>query len=269
MSLLKGREVRANVARTFKSGPSVQFPLLDSAVHEAPLDVVLLHGAGGNNLVWRRTMQGLSGAGRALAVNLPGHPSGDITCTTVEEYSEALRGFIEESGLEKPVVCGHSMGSAISLELAIQRPEAVGGLVHIGAGAKLGVDPRVVEGLRKDPRRTIEQIVTPMSFFSINLGLGREARAALSFANIPVFLNDYLACDGFDVMDQLDRIAKRTLIICGDGDRMTPPKWSHYLNQGILDSELFFVKDSGHMLPLEKPEPLSKLIQSFLAGLSQ
>ncbi|MDA4121031.1 MAG: alpha/beta hydrolase [Thaumarchaeota archaeon] len=243
--------------------------MLESAVHGAPRDMVLLHGAGGNNLVWRRTMQGLSGAGRALAVNLPGHPTGDITCKTVEEYSEVLGDFIVESGLERPVVCGHSMGSAISLELAIRRPEVVGGLVLVGAGARLGVDPRVVEGLRKDPRRTIEQVITPMSFFSIDLGLGREARAALSFTNIPVFLNDYLACDGFDVRDLLVKIAKRTLIVCGDGDRMTPPKWSHYLNQGILGSELFFVKDSGHMLPLEKPEPLSKLIQSFLAGLSR
>jgi pimeloyl-ACP methyl ester carboxylesterase len=72
---------------------------------------------------------------------------------------------------------------------------------------------------------------------------GFEARAALSLTNIPVFLNDYLACNGFDVRDQLDRIANRTLTIFGDRDRMTPPKWSHYLNQGVLGSELFFVKD--------------------------
>ena len=117
--------------------------------------------------------------------------------------------------------------------------------------------------------KTIERTITPMSYFAIDLGLGREGRAALSFSNIPVFLNDYLACDGFDVRDRLGKISTSALIVCGDGDRMTPPKWAHYLNSGILNSELFLVRDSGHMLPLEKPVTLAKIIQPFLAKLSR
>jgi pimeloyl-ACP methyl ester carboxylesterase len=243
--------------------------LLDSYSHESPKDVVLIHGAGGTNLVWRGTVKGLSGDGRAFAVNLPGHPTGDITCRTISEYSEAVMGFIGEGGLNAPVICGHSMGSAISLALAIEHPDAIGGLILVGAGAKLGVDPRIVEGLKSDPMKAIERIITPMSYFAIDLGLGREGRAALSFSNIPVFLNDYLACDGFDVRNRLDEIMARTLIVCGDGDKMTPPKWAHYLNAGLLDSELFFVRESGHMLPLEKPDALGKIIQSFLTRLSR
>jgi pimeloyl-ACP methyl ester carboxylesterase len=243
--------------------------LLDFYAHEAPKDVVLIHGAGGTNLVWRSVVKNLSGEARAFAVNLPGHPTGDITCRTIAEYADAVMGFIGESGLDAPVVCGHSMGSAIALTQAIQHPEAVGGLILVGAGAKLGVDPRIVEGLRSDPMKTIERTITPMSYFAIDLGLGREARAALSFTNIPVFLNDYLACDGFDVRDRLGKISASALIVCGDGDRMTPSKWAHYLNSGILGSELFLVRDSGHMLPLERPVTLAKIIQPFLAKLSR
>jgi pimeloyl-ACP methyl ester carboxylesterase len=50
---------------------------------------------------------------------------------------------------------------------------------------------------------------------------------------------------------------------------MTPSKWAHYLNSGILGSELFLVRDSGHMLPLERPVTLAKIIQPFLAKLSR
>ena len=240
--------------------------MLDSISHESPRDVVFVHGAGGNSLLWRRTLQGLSGKAKALAVDLPGHPSGEITCRTVGDYSEALHEFIQSSGLERPAVCGHSMGGATVLTLALTHPEDIGGLILVSTGAKLGVAPEILEGLRAQPMRAIESVITPWSFNSIDLGLGREARAALSVSNLPVFLNDYLACQSFDVRVDLQEMAAKTLVICGDKDRMTPPRWSHYLGANIAGSEVRFVKDSGHMLPLEKPEALAAVVQGFLTG---
>ncbi|QQG48787.1 MAG: alpha/beta hydrolase [archaeon] len=243
--------------------------MLDHFVHQAPANCVLIHGAGGTNLIWRGAVRELAGTGRAFAVNLPGHPSGDITCKTVHEYAASVGGFIAEIGVERPVVCGHSMGSAIALQLAIDHPESVGGLILVGAGAKLGVDPKIVEGLRTAPMKTIEETITPMSYFKIDVGLGREARAALSFSNLPVFLNDYLACDGFDVRRQLPSIGARTLVVCGEDDRMTPPKWSEFLAKNMQAASLELVQGAGHMLPLEKPAVTGKILQDFLLKLSR
>jgi pimeloyl-ACP methyl ester carboxylesterase len=237
--------------------------------HGAPHDAVLVHGAGGNSLLWRQMLQGLSGESRALAVDLPGHPSGEITCTTVGDYAEALHQFLTQSGLDRPVLGGHSMGGATALTLALAHPNDISGLILVGTGAKLGVAPEILEGLRIEPMRTLENIITPWSFNSIDLALGREARAALSVSNMPVFLNDYLACTGFDVRKDLSKITARTLIVCGDKDRMTFPRFSHYLNANIPGSELRFIKDSGHMLPLEKPEALASVVQSFLESFTR
>jgi len=239
--------------------------VLNYISHDAPRDIVFVHGAGGNSLLWKRTIQYLSGSSKALAVDLPGHPSGEITCKSVGDYAEAVDVFIRESGVERPIVCGHSMGGAISLTLALTHPENLGGLILVSTGAKLGVAPEIIAGLGTEPMRAIESTITPWSFNSIDIGLGREARAALSVSNLPVFLNDYRACDGFDVRQGLPVISMRTLVVCGDKDRMTPPKWSHYLCANITGSELYLVKDSGHMLPLEKPEALAGVIQRFLA----
>ena len=241
--------------------------MLDYLSHRAPHDVIFVHGAGGNNLLWRRTLQRLSGSSRAVAVNLPGHPDGPITCRSVDEYAESLHDFLLEGRFGSPAVCGHSMGGAIALTLALRHPDAVGGLILASTGAKLGVDQRLIQGLGDDPLKAIDNIITPWSYSSVDLGTGREARTALSVSNLPVFLNDYLACQGFDVRHELPAVRAKTLVVCGDKDRMAPPKWSHYLKANILDAELSFVKDSGHMLPLEKPEALAKLLQAFLAGL--
>lgn len=166
-------------------------------------------------------------------------------------------------------MCGHSMGGGIALDLALNHPEDVGGLVLVSTGAKLGVDQRILEGLKLNPMRTIEQIISPWSYNILDLSVGRESRAALSLPNLPVFLNDYLACAGFDVRDKLQRIMGKTLVVCGDKDRMTPPKWSHYLRANIPGAEACFVKDSGHMLPLEKPEALALVLRSFLLEFSR
>jgi pimeloyl-ACP methyl ester carboxylesterase len=211
-------------------------------------------------------MEGLSGGSRALAVDLPGHPSGRITCRSVGEYAEAVHRFLIDTHLDHPVLGGHSMGGATVLTLALTHPDDVGGIILVGTGAKLGVAPEILEGLKSDPIRTIENIITPWSFNSIDLSLGRESRAALSVSNLPVFLNDYLACTGFDVRKDLSRISAKTLVVCGDKDRMTPPKFSHYLSSKIPGSEILFVKDSGHMLPLEKPETLASVVQAFLTS---
>lgn len=237
--------------------------------HDSPRDAVFVHGAGGNSLLWKRTLQYLSGGSKAYAVDLPGHPSGEITCKTVDQYAEALHEFIRENRLAAPVVCGHSMGGAVSLTLALTHQDEIGGLMLVSTGAKLGVAREIIDGLRGGPMRAIESVITPWSFNSIDLGLGREARAALSVSNLPVFLNDYLACQGFDVRARLSEIAARTLVVCGDKDRMTPPGWSHYLGANIRGAVLYFVKDSGHMIPLEKPEALARVVQTFLSSLSR
>jgi len=157
------------------------------------------------------------------------------------------------------------MGGAIALALALDHPEDVGSLILVDTGAKLGVLPELVDGLRGQPLRAIEKLITPMSFHSLSLDAARESRSALSVSNLPVFLNDYLACDGFDVRTRLPQITARTLIVCGESDRMTPPKWSHFMNASILVSSAFFIRDAGHMVPLEKPQLCAQLIQSFLA----
>jgi len=157
------------------------------------------------------------------------------------------------------------MGGAIALTLALDHPEDVGSLILVDTGAKLGVSPELLNGLRGQPLKAIEKMITPWSFHSLSLDAARESRTALSVSNLPVFLNDYLACNGFDVRNRLPEIAARTLIICGESDEMTLPKGSHLMKAGIPNSNLFFIRDAGHMVPLEKPYLCAQLIQSFLS----
>jgi pimeloyl-ACP methyl ester carboxylesterase len=50
----------------------------------------------------------------------------------VEEYASATGMILDRLGVAKCITVGHSMGVQFALELGIQRPERVAGVVMIG-----------------------------------------------------------------------------------------------------------------------------------------
>jgi pimeloyl-ACP methyl ester carboxylesterase len=52
--------------------------------------------------------------------------------------------------------------------------------------------------------------------------------------------------------------------MCGEDDRMTPVRFSQYLADKIPNSRLEIIPSAGHMVMLEKPEIVAKLIKDFL-----
>jgi pimeloyl-ACP methyl ester carboxylesterase len=238
---------------------------LDFLSHESPRDIVFIHGAGESYLLWEPLLRSLAGEQKAYAVNLPGHPTGEITCRSIQEYAEAVHAFIRDGDIRKPVVSGHSMGGAIALTLVLEHKDDVSKLVLFDTGAELGVLPEILLGLVGAPLNIIERVITPKSFYKLDPELARVARRGLSLSNPAVFRNDYNACNEFDVRQRLSEISVETLIVCGENDELTPPKWSHYLNSKILNSILFFVRGAGHMAPIEKPDTCARLVSDFLS----
>jgi 3-oxoadipate enol-lactonase len=80
-----------------------------------------------------------------------------------------------------------------------------------------------------------------------------------------LLLGDWLACDRFNVNDRLESIRTPTLIVCGTGDELTPPHFSETLASRIPGAALQIVDKAGHMLLIEQPQHMAKLISVFLA----
>jgi len=65
-------------------------------------------------------------------------------------------------------------------------------------------------------------------------------------------------------MDRAGRITIPTLIVCGEDDILTPVKYSEFLEREIRGSKLVRVPDAGHLLMIEKPEPVNRAIEEFV-----
>lgn len=228
--------------------------------------VLFVHGAGGTWRHWGLQVRDLEGAYR-LALDLPGHGrSGGPGRRTVAAYAEVVQGFIKGLDLSDVTVVGHSMGGAIVLTLALQAPESVARLGLVGTGARLRVRPDFLEGiLAMDREPTVRQIAV----WSYRPGTP-EAQIAQTARELQatdplVYHGDFAACDSFNLMGRLEAISQPALVLTGTEDRMTPPKYAHYLAEHLPNATLRLVQDAGHMVMLERPDAVTTALREFLS----
>src|SRR2546423_7414962 len=84
--------------------------------------VVLIHGVGSQWQVWQPLLPALERARDVIALDLPGFggsPSLPIGVVPgAAALADAVAGFMDELGIERPVIGGNSLGGWIALELA-------------------------------------------------------------------------------------------------------------------------------------------------------
>jgi pimeloyl-ACP methyl ester carboxylesterase len=219
--------------------------------------------------VWLPQLLGLGDVARVVAIDLPGHGrTPGAGCAKIADYVAWVVAFLDAQRLERVVLGGHSMGGAVAQAMALGHPGRVAALALVGTGARLRVLPRILElfhdqplqgvglvgGLAYSPRTAAHAVV--------------EADHALGATPPAVALGDFLACDGFDVMETVAAIRAPTLVIAGRDDRLTPPKYAAFLARRIPGARLVEIDAAGHFPQLEQPEAVNAALRTFLGSLS-
>lgn len=231
---------------------------------EGPDSLLFIHGAGGTHKHWGSQVQGLKGANR-YAVDLPGHGrSTGEGRTSISAYAEVILLLLDDLALDEVTLVGHSMGGAISQYLALNHPSRVDRMVLVGSGARLRVLPSLLEGMLRDFPSTVEMMLSWAYSDSTSPELARLARGEWLENDPQVVHDDFAACDKFDVMDELAGIGCPTLVLCGEDDKLTPPKYAHYLRDNIPRATLAIIPQAGHMVMMEQPDSVNDAIQRFL-----
>lgn len=99
--------------------------------------LVLVHGFTAEGMLYAQTLSRLVGAGfRVIAIDTAGH-GGTLglptTGASMEDYTRLLARVLDELGIRRAVLAGHSMGGRLVTELAAQEPERAIGVVLIDA----------------------------------------------------------------------------------------------------------------------------------------
>jgi pimeloyl-ACP methyl ester carboxylesterase len=229
--------------------------------------LLFVHGAGGDHTIWGEQLRELAPNFSVAALDLNGHGRSPAReGEGFQTYTEDVLAVLEALAMPT-VVVGHSMGGAITLMVALQRPKNLVGLGLVGTGAKLRVHPQILELCQTDFERAIDFIVQWAFAEQSPPELRERARAQMRRTGADALLRDFSSCNTFDVMARLSEIALPTLILCGRDDKLTPVKYSEYLQQNIPTAQLKIIEGAGHMVMLEQPKAVTQALREFCARL--
>ncbi len=231
--------------------------------HRIP--VIFIHGAGSSHLVWGAQSRALGDTSRAIALDLPGHgKSQGAGRESIDAYCGLLLAFFDALAIGRAVLVGHSMGGAISLELALSHSERVAALGLISTGARLRVLPAILDGVLNDLDKTVRTITENSFEAGADGALIQKSEAQLRACDPHVLHGDYVACNSFDAIDRVSEIRAPALVICGREDRMTPPKYSEFLANRIPNARLEWIERAGHQVMIEQPDAVSRALIDFV-----
>ena len=102
--------------------------------------IVLIHGATDSRISWAQVAPILAEKYRVYVPELRGHGNTDKPdpaegAYTVDQHTQDIVAFMKAVGLEKANIAGHSLGSFIAQQLAVQAPDMVSTITLIASGA--------------------------------------------------------------------------------------------------------------------------------------
>jgi 3-oxoadipate enol-lactonase len=239
--------------------------------------VLLIHGLGWDHSLWNPTVERLATRYHVIAADSRGHgltdkPGGPYDIDMLALDYGALADTL---GLGNVCVIGLSLGGMIAQSLTLLRPDLVSALVLISTTYKTdpsvrdNMEARIAAMAKAGPEAAAA--IAADSIFSPGWRTGNPAALARFIAwrsampSAPLIAATR-AVYGFDLSADLPRIAVPTLVVAGDEDALTRPKGMEEIAALIPGAELRRIPGAGHMIPVEQPEPLSALLDAFLAA---
>jgi pimeloyl-ACP methyl ester carboxylesterase len=150
MSLTPGRGADPDV---LDKAPSKFAKSGDHKVHykslgDGPTAVVFVHGWCCDHTVWRDQAAALNGKVRMLFIDLPGYGHSDKPKMdyTMDVFATGVDAVLRDAGVNKAVLAGHSMGTAVVRQVYRRSPDKVKALVFVdGALRPFSKDPAEIE----------------------------------------------------------------------------------------------------------------------------
>ena len=236
--------------------------------HEQSL--VFIHGSGGDHTAWSHQYAKLHKQYNIAAVDLPGHGSSEGNGKSeIESYCLCVKNLLDILQLKNIILVGHSLGAAINLQFAINYPQTISGIVTVGGGMKMPVNPAIFEFLKANPVESVE-LICKFSVAKQNREKFMEPlMKSLAQTRTDVLQGDLSACDKFDVSQKISKISVKALAICGAEDKMTPPEFSRQISESISGARLCLIEGAGHMVMMERPEEFNEALKEFALSISK
>ncbi|MEN8041960.1 MAG: alpha/beta hydrolase [Actinomycetota bacterium] len=271
----------------------VEIPAIGGRAHILTVgsgpSVVMVNGIGTPGAMWAPLMSQLDGF-TLHAVDLPGYGLTDSTPRLADHYKATAISFLEQVviglGLDSAMFMSNSLGSLWATWLAIDRPDRVTAITHVGCPALvLGTSaPAPMRLMSVRPLAELMMKIEPPSPKQIErlskmvheYPLAPEiAELLLETERLPGFQPTFLSTlhtlvrlrgahpDMAVAAEDLARVTQPVQLIWGRDDPFGSPSVGERVAGAIPDAELHVV-DGGHTPWLTEASSIGSLAESFL-----
>jgi 3-oxoadipate enol-lactonase len=245
--------------------------------------LLLIAGLGYDHWFWHKMVPGLAGQFRVIVmdnrgIGRSGKPDGPYTAQLLAADAAAL---LNELGVAKTAVLGHSMGGFVAQALALDQPHLVshlilaatnfGGPRHVPVTAEAlailmdtGGDPveRVRRGVAVSCAPGFEQRQPGLLDELVAYRQQNPLQPGPYQAQLAVGLALMSEAAAFE--SRLSQVTAPTLILFGEHDKVVPPANAGLLARQIPHSQVVLLPDAGHFFPLETPEAAVTAVTDFI-----
>jgi 2,6-dioxo-6-phenylhexa-3-enoate hydrolase len=247
--------------------------------------VIMIHGGGPGAAGWSnfsRNFEAFAAGYRTILLDCPGFNKSDAVVPDQardEMNAHAVKGLMDELGIEKAHLIGNSMGGATSLSFALAYPESLGKMILMGAGGggRSLFTPMPMEGIKllmnlyRNPslealKRMIQVFIYDPSLMSDELIEGRYENMMRKPEHLENFVTSVVKSPGIvtDFSSRLHEIKTETLVIWGRDDRFVPLDHGLKFVWGLPKADLHVFSKCGHWAQWEHAEKFNRLVLEFL-----
>jgi proline iminopeptidase len=248
--------------------------------------VVLLHGGPGSydHSYFKPDFTRLARGSQVIYLDLRGHGRsewGDPAAWSFEACADDVRAFCDALGIARPIVLGHSLGGNVAMLYAARHPAHPGALVLQSTFARFDLARTIATFRRLGGEEVAETVARVYGGDRSSVTAEQWARCWALFGpwvvgpqeKARVVVNSALNAPGlrllsqFDVVDQLGKVACRTLVCVGALDPIAPVSAAHEIVEALPAglARLEILKGAGHFPWRDAPEPYWALLEEFLA----
>lgn len=256
--------------------------------------VIFIHNGGTSHAIWREVAPRVAERYQTFAVDLLGFGDSGKPAAgyTLDNYVNLLAEFIDAHKLAPVRLVGNCMGSAMSLAFATRRPQDVRALVLVNPLTDATYSAGTIGStlwLRKKAPGVARAVYAPVKrmhlpkwmavqSLAFQFGpIGRQAKLHHDETLCACFTNEGQMHSLLGVLDDLmtysvfDRFERGAdfppiCTVWGESNRVLSAKAGRTLNEKLRPERAEWLKGCGHLVMLEKPDEVSRIILEFFAA---
>lgn len=241
-------------------------------VHGQGEPLLLIHGAGVDHTTWQPQLEPLGKHFRLIVPDVRGHGQSGQTSTpySIELFAEDLLCLLDTLGIQRTLICGHSMGGPVAQCVVTKQPERVKALIL--ADTNYGFEDSPFLRLVVTVTKPLVKMMGMKRIVDMSVGqilnddpevmdLFRQAYAP-QVANPKNFWNIWQANDEFKGKNQLRHIQCPTLVMIAEKNHATH-KMGQYMAATIPNARLITMPKAGHGLNWDNPKDFNAAVIEF------